>query len=197
MPRSCVSIDSNGEWRRVNNRVWPWGFILKRTVEPSTLFGFWFQGFMVSRFLVSGFWFHGFWFLVSRFQGFMVSSKSGSGSLSGSKSTVAPTQWLAAASVMVAAIPIPIPIAISMVAQWNLETHDLRTPLSLTDCVRKTNFRLTVAGGFDKLRPRYGTTTKKACEAPASYRSQKANQRAFARRDEEVAFYPKVRWPSG
>ncbi len=179
MPRSCVSIDSNGEWRRVNNRVWPWGFILKRAVEPSTLFGFWFR------------------FLVSRFHGFMVSSKSGSGSVSGSKSTVAPTQWLAAASVMMAAIPIPIPIAISMVAQWNLETHDLRTPLSLTDCVRKTNFRLTVAGGFDKLRPRYGTTTKKACEAPASYRSQKANQRAFARRDEEVAFYPKVRWPSG
>ena len=54
-------------------------------------------------------------------------------SLSGSKSTVAPTQWLAAASVMMAAIPIPIPIAIPMVAQWNPETHDLRTPLSLTD----------------------------------------------------------------
>jgi hypothetical protein len=35
------------------------GFSLKRAVEPSTLFGFWFQG-------------------------FMVSSKSGSGSLSGS-----------------------------------------------------------------------------------------------------------------
>jgi len=32
-----------------------------------------------------------------------------------------------------AAIPIPIPIAIPMVAQWNPETHDLRTPLSLTD----------------------------------------------------------------
>ncbi len=78
----------------------------------------------------------------------MVSSKSGSVSLSGSKSTVAPTQWLAAASVMMAAIPIPIPIAISMVAQWNPETHDLRAPLSLTDYVRKTNFRLTVAGGL-------------------------------------------------
>ena len=60
-------------------------------------------------------------------------SKSVSVSLSGSKSTVAPTQWLAATSVMMAAIPIPIPIAIPMVAQWNPETHDLRTPLSLTD----------------------------------------------------------------
>ncbi len=52
-------------------------------------------------------------------------SKSLSVSLSGSKSTVAPTQWPAATSVMMAAIP--------MAPQWNPETHDLRTPLSRTD----------------------------------------------------------------
>ena len=55
-------------------------------------------------------------------------SKSGSVSLSGSKSTVAPTQWPAATSVMMAAIPIPILMA--MVPQWDPETHDLRPPLS-------------------------------------------------------------------
>jgi len=46
-------------------------------------------------------------------------SVSESLSLSGSKSTVAPTQWLAATSVMMAAIPIPIPMAIAMAPQWN------------------------------------------------------------------------------
>ena len=44
---------------------------------------------------------------------------------------IAPTRWLAATSVMMAAIPIPM--AIAMAPQWNPETHDHRTPLSLTD----------------------------------------------------------------
>jgi len=54
-------------------------------------------------------------------------SKSVSVSLSGSKPAVAPTQWLAATSVMMAAIP----MAIATEPQWNPETHDPRIPLSL------------------------------------------------------------------
>jgi hypothetical protein len=40
---------------------------------------------------------------------------------------------------MMAAIPIPIPMAIAMAPQWNPETHDHRTPLSLTDYPKKSS----------------------------------------------------------